>query len=476
MHLLGDHSKIGSCKKVLLLLEKFEISGTCIEYGTACVWAGRKELKMKLKSLYLKDFRGIHDLNLDLDGKSTVLFGINGAGKTTVLSAVNLLYANIINRIVKQRFKQSINMGLSDIKCGKASAQVGADFIFEDSDEVYNYYRRIYYDNKKVTSLQKLDRLVEHYEELYIGKTLIDEENNLIYPDENYDIPVFVNYGVNRLVLKTPLRIRKGEPFTQFSTYERAIESQSAFGRLFEWFLEQEMYEIHRQKEEPDYVDKELKAVKTSMLAMLDGYEDIHIKTRPYSMQIKKGNDQLDILQLSDGEKCIIALFGDLARRLALANPSLDNPLEGTGVVLIDEIELHMHALWQRKVIGVLKKTFPNVQFLITTHSPQVLGEVNEEFKVFSLSRDEDGVQCSALQTLFGLDANTVLEDILGTDSRSREIKEYADKMYSCIEEKEYEKAEVFADLIDEMTLNRNPDTVRARIMIARGKRRNAQN
>ena len=193
MHLLGDHSKIGSCKKVLLLLEKFEISGTCIEYGTACVWAGRKELKMKLKSLYLKDFRGIHDLNLDLDGKSTVLFGINGAGKTTVLSAVNLLYANIINRIVKQRFKQSINMGLSDIKCGKASAQVGADFIFEDSDEVYNYYRRIYYDNKKVTSLQKLDRLVEHYEELYIGKTLIDEENNLIYPDENYNIPVFVN-------------------------------------------------------------------------------------------------------------------------------------------------------------------------------------------------------------------------------------------------------------------------------------------
>lgn len=211
---------------------------------------------MKLKSLHLRDFRGVHDLDLDLDGKSTILFGINGAGKTTVLAAVNLLYANIINRIVKQRFKQSINMGLSDIKCGKASAQVGADFVFEDSDEIYNYYRKIYHDNKRTASLQKLDRLIAHFEELYIGKTLIDEDNNLIQPNENYNIPIFVNYGVNRLVLKTPLRIRKGEPFTQLSSYERAIESQSAFGKLFEWFLEQEMYEMHRQKEEPDYVDK----------------------------------------------------------------------------------------------------------------------------------------------------------------------------------------------------------------------------
>ena len=87
----------------------------------------------------------------------------------------------------------------------------------------------------------------------------------------------------------------------------------------------------------------------------------------------------LDVLQLSDGEKCTLALFGDIARRLAIANPSLDDPLQGDGVVLIDELELHMHTSWQRKVISMLKKTFPNIQFIITTHSPQILGEVDHD-------------------------------------------------------------------------------------------------
>ena len=67
-------------------------------------------------------------------------------------------------------------------------------------------------------------------------------------------------------------------------------------------------------------------------------------------MKIDKDNLSLQVDQLSDGEKCTLALFGDLARRLALANPVSDNPLLGTGVVLIDEIELHMHPSWQRKI------------------------------------------------------------------------------------------------------------------------------
>lgn len=69
---------------------------------------------------------------------------------------------------------------------------------------------------------------------------------------------------------------------------------------------------------------------------------------------------------MSDGEKCTMALLGDLARRLTLANPTLENPLLGKGIVLIDEIELHMHPSWQRKILSTLKNTFPNVQFMET--------------------------------------------------------------------------------------------------------------
>lgn len=430
---------------------------------------------MKINSLSLEDFRGIHQLTLELGGKSTILFGINGVGKSTILAGINSLYASIINRIVRQRFKQSVPLELSDIKYKKASARVSADFIFED-DMILHYFRSISYDNKKTHSLKGLEELTAYFENRYIGKTQVDEENNLLEEAEKFNMPIFINYGVNRLVLSTPLRIRKRESFTPYSAFEKAIENQIAFGKLFEWFLEMELYEVQQRRVQPEYEDIALRSVKKAMLAMLDGYHDIHIEARPYSMKITKDNDVLNILQLSDGEKCTLALFGDIARRLTLANPMLDNPLEGLGVVLIDEVELHMHTSWQRKVVSVLKGTFPNIQFIITTHSPMVLGETGSDFHVFSLSREQDDIACNGITSLFGLDSNTVLEDALGTDSLNHEIKIKIDLMYSLVEQKEYDKAEAMADIIDELTKNRNADTVRARLMMRKGRGRNAQN
>lgn len=80
-----------------------------------------------------------------------------------------------------------------------------------------------------------------------------------------------------------------------------------------------------------------------------------------------------------------------------MANPERENPLEGTGVVLIDELDLHMHTSWQRKVLSVLKNTFPNIQFIITTHSPQILGEVDETFNLLYMYQDEKKHSCEIL-------------------------------------------------------------------------------
>lgn len=432
---------------------------------------------MVIDKLYLNDFRGIHELELDLQGKSTVLYGINGVGKSSVLAAINLMYANIINRLVKQRFKQSMKAEESDIKYKKAMAEVGADFRFEDEQDIFPYFLKIYRKGNAKLSLSKdLTYLVRHYEDLYIKEDQVDENNNLISTSEDSNIPIFVNYGVNRLVLKTPLRIRKKESYGQFTAFEKAIENQIAFDKLFEWFLEQELYETQRQKIEPEYEDIPLKAVKSAMLAMLDGYSNVHITARPYSMKVYKGSDVLDILQLSDGEKCTLALFGDLARRLAIANPSSENPLEGKGVVLIDEIELHMHTSWQRKVISVLKKTFPNIQFIITTHSPQVLGEIDDDFNVFALEKVEEDVLCHKYDGFFGVDSNAVLEEAFQTESVNLEVKDKVKKMYDFIEEKKYEDAEEIIREIEHMTRNRNRDTVRGRVLIRKGKKVNASN
>lgn len=90
----------------------------------------------------------------------------------------------------------------------------------------------------------------------------------------------------------------------------------------------------------------------------------------------KKGDYLLDAQQLSQGEKTILTLVGDLTRRLVLLNPKLNNPLEGKGIVLIDEVDLHLHPSWQQSIIEKLQSTFPNIQYVITTHSPQVVSTV----------------------------------------------------------------------------------------------------
>ena len=429
---------------------------------------------MVIDKLYIKDFRGIHKLEFDLCGKSAVLFGINGVGKSSVLAAVSLLYANVINRLVRTRFKQGIKMEESDIKIGKGSASVKADFRFGQEDGTYSYSRSVYRTRTPIILSKDLDRLVAHYREQYLPEDGVDEENNFIALSGKSNIPVFVNYGVNRLVIKTPLRIRKTEDYGQFAAFEKAIENQIAFSKLFEWFLEQELYETQRQKAEPGYEDIPLKAVKKAMLVMLDGYRDVRITAKPYSMKVYRDGHALDILQLSDGEKCTLALFGDLARRLAIANPGLEDPLKGVGVALIDEIELHMHTSWQRKVIRVLRETFPNVQFIITTHSPQVVGESDQGFLVFSLYRTEDAIHCQESGGYFGVDSNSVLEEAFGTDCVNREIKDKVSRMYRCIEEKDFGQAEGWIKEIDDLTQNRNTDTIRGRMLIRKGRRANA--
>lgn len=91
---------------------------------------------------------------------------------------------------------------------------------------------------------------------------------------------------------------------------------------------------------------------------------------------------------MSQGEKCYLVMVCDLARRFAIANPGRSNPLEGEGVVLIDELDLHLHPKWQMEVVGKLRQIFPNCQFFATTHSPHVLSDVSNE-QIYLLDNGE---------------------------------------------------------------------------------------
>ncbi len=415
---------------------------------------------MKIKKVTLTNFRGISTSELNFDQKCTVFYGINGVGKTTILRAINLLYSSIINKIVQNRFKQSIQIELADIKFGKSYCKVSCDFCVNEDDNIINYHRLMYRKDKKRT--HNADSL-----------KLISDTFRNNYIDTDSEMPIFVNYGVNRTVMDIPLRIRNTHVFDKESAFEKAIESKIDFRTFFEWFRYQEDLENQiRVRENPNYIDTALKSVKTAVYTMLDGVSNLRIERNPLAMKVDKNGISLQVDQLSDGEKCTLALFGDLARRLALANTNLDNPLLGSGVVLIDEIELHMHPSWQRKILPLLKKCFPNIQFIVTTHSPQVLGELDESYNIFSIEKNNETIQYKSVPSLIGWDSNYILKCFMGTDNLNVNTQKLIETIYDLILENRFDESEQLVKELEDLTDTAHEDAVKARMLIRRGRKK----
>lgn len=415
---------------------------------------------MKIEQIKVKNFRGIAYTELDFQGKSTVFYGVNGVGKTTILRAIDLLYSSIINKIVQNRFKQGIQIELADIQFGKPLCEISCDFSFDDFEETITYFRTMQRKDKKRThDAVTLKKMADTFREKYI-----ESENGM---------PIFANYGVNRTVVDIPLRIRNTHIFDKEAAFEKAIESKIDFRIFFEWFRYQEDLENQiRVRENPEYTDIALKSAKDAVCMMLDNVSNLRIERNPLAMKLDKDGISLRVEQLSDGEKCTIALFGDLARRLSLANPNAENPRLGFGVVLIDEIELHMHPSWQRKILPTLRKCFPNIQFIVTTHSPQVLGELDENYNIFSVEKEEDNIKYKPIPALVGWDSNYILKCFMGTDNLNLETQKLIEDIYDLISENKLDESEKLVESLEKLTDTAHEDAVKARMLIRRGRKK----
>lgn len=286
------------------------------------------------------------------------------------------------------------------------------------------------------------------------------------------------------------MRIRRKHAFDLLSAHEDSLTSAANFRIFFEWFRNREDLENEGMKYRnmrqmmldlsdaeapppPQYPDPQLEAVRHAIASFLPDYGQPSVRREPLRMVVRKYNQEYRIDQLSDGEKCLIALIGDLARRLAIANPSRPNPLEGSGVVLIDEIDLHLHPAWQRMIIPRLSQVFPNCQFIVSTHSPQVLGEV-EASDIRLLYWDEnEGIIHHVPKQARGLDSNGILDELMRpngdipTLTRNREIMERLDKLFQVIDEERFPEAKQEIAALKEELHGSIPDLVHAESLIA---------
>lgn len=430
---------------------------------------------MKINSIELKNFRGFREAKIYLDGKCAVFYGINGVGKTSILRAIDLIYANIIGSLLQTK-KRLAELNNDDIYDNKFSAKAEIEFLLSDKSK-YAYLRRIDRNGKKTHNKDILDIVVKQFSREYIGEIKEDPDGEPFFEEKRAFMPIFVNYGVNRLVMETPV-IADDYNYEKKDAFENAIESKVDFKSFFSWFRQKEDLEnemIARVKKEyrgHTAISSDMDAVRRAMLSMFPNFKNVWIDRRQNTLMLEKDGEILNINQLSDGEKCTIALFGDIARRMAIANDGfLDDPLKGEGVVLIDEVDLHLHPEWQRKIVGMLRQTFPNIQFIFTTHSPQVLGDIDRNVQVFSLYKEEDEVKVKRQKSLYGWDSNIILEEAMETPRVNAEVLSHIDRMYEAYDDSDLEAAAKEADWIDQITCGHNDCVAGMRVMISRKKR-----
>jgi len=223
--------------------------------------------------------------------------------------------------------------------------------------------------------------------------------------------------------------------------------------------------EIKQKKSAYKSEGNELKAVAKAIELFVPDYTSLRVKRVPRpQMLIDKAGETFNMDQLSDGEKNLITLVGDIARRLAIANPESDDPLKGEGIILIDEIDLHLHPAWQRIMLPQLTTVFPNCQFLITTHSPIVLSQVKPE-TIFLLTNKGNELSFEKATESYGMNSDRILEDLLGVDARPSKEKEKLHKLFKLIQNGELEKAKA---AIEDYEYKGEPELVKARGLIKR--------
>ncbi|NET25884.1 MAG: AAA family ATPase [Okeania sp. SIO1I7] len=450
---------------------------------------------MKLKRLEINCFRGINNLTIDfVTTEPTVFIGVNGVGKSSILDCIAIMLSWLLARIQYELKRTTHDLDLDDDDyidksegrrfseqditngCQETYCQIIFSIDGVERDIIWygeNHRKQISPKNSgnNISIEEEIDDdEIEEEQFLYLQE-IADDIRTKLENNSQLDIPLIVYYPVNRSVLNVPLEIKDNYAFRQIDAYKQALDGiQINFDSFFKWFRVIEETENEELRDNPEYRDRQLEAVRKAIYSILgkNDFKDIRVRRKPRPrMTIKKQDQELDIQQLSDGEKSLLALVGDLARRLAIANPSLADPLTASSVVLIDEIEQHLHPAWQRQVIPKLIKTFPNCQFIITTHSPQVVSQIKPN-SVYILEKIDDNVILKHPSSSFGRDSNRILEDLMKVPERPQKIKEKLMELFRLIDSGNLESARKLRLEIEKEIGTDEPEFVRADILMRR--------
>ena len=396
---------------------------------------------MKIKEIKIRNFRCYENIEIKLNPDYTVLIGINGAGKTTILDAISIALGGYIST-----FDGMGTYGIDKNDSHYKMYEIGSSIEREHQFPV-EIYAECEVDKKQISWIRGLNGekgRTTNTGAKEIIKYASEIQTEIKMGNKDVILPVIAYYGTGRLWMQKKDRNLKKiqESFSRLKGYVDCIESASNEKMMLKWFEKMTYLELQEGKRIP-----ELSVVKNSLSQSYMAIDET-IKTAEFNFKVRSGElevairrengivENLPLRILSDGIKSTLSMIADIAYRMAILNPQLlDDILEETsGVVLIDEIDMHLHPSWQKKITSVLKKIFPKVQFVFTTHSPSVLSNVSNK-NVLIL----DNFEIYSLENMtYGKDIEAILREVMRVQVRPKEV---------------IDKLELFNDLLDENNL-----------------------
>lgn len=385
---------------------------------------------MELIQLELTNFRAFKKITMKFVDNLTVIIGNNGAGKTSILDAIAIGMTHITGNLLSATEHYNID------------AWFKSDDLSNDSNngEIKIKLKHHLINNGEVVEVSVFKERSEKGLTFDTSpKNFIQDVKSKIKENKFNSLPIIVYFNANRTYEQFKSNKKAVKTYNnKLFAYERALELKSpSFGVFEKWFTNQLIEENAYKVKMKDFSAElpSLKFIKDCLneyflIIEPDTYGELatisNVSKMPdfsekveTSLVIEKNGSAMLIKQLSNGERMVIGLVVEIARRLFIANES--DYKNGTGIVLIDELELHLHPAWQKRIVTALKTVFPKLNFIFTSHAPLVLSGVRR--KNIKILKAFDEIPNEDLPNIYSATSDELLEKLMGTSSEMIEYE-----------------------------------------------------
>ena len=448
---------------------------------------------MHIQKITIKNFRCFEHLEVNLDPDINIFVGNNGSGKSALLDAIAAAmypYVVQIQQIVGKKYREASPVLQRDLPAQKKDNERGNQAEFTVSATDFPDWTIVYKkppadnDNERInvsvsSSLVSQEGTKKLHSEMRDRWNAYDNLRN----ERTSELSIIAYYKGNRYLTNiADVKNISTQSFDRFNSLNHALDATGNFTDMANWFFVREFQELREAREKGDINLElpDLKQVRNAISTIIAPNDRVYFSGATSAKSAKlmvewtmETGEKRELLlsQLSAGYRNMLALVMDFARRLVQANPHMENPLAAEAILMIDELDLHLHPTWQQTIIPDLKNVFPHTQIIATTHSPEVVTTVKQN-QVYIL-KNYQIKPCP--EPTKGRKSSDIVRNVLGL-SELRPHTEESQKLtelFEAIDNGQLEEAKRLKKELQDWE-SFDPDMTRADMQIRRLERRNA--